>query len=121
VRAARWPAEVRGPSEAVGLGVPEAGVSFLLGRAVDGAVVEHRVGEQLEDRSDLVALTGEERERGGQAPTGAGATYGNPIAIDARLLGEPGERVVAVMERDGEGMVGGHAVVDGGDDDAGLV
>ncbi len=83
-------------------------------RAERRAVVDHRVDEELEDDGHA-AVVREEREPRREPAAGARPADGDARGVHAeggRLAVEPGERGEAVLERRGERVLGGEAVVD---------
>ena len=86
-----------------------------------GAVVDHRVHEQLEGDGRTTGVAGALGERRGQSPAGAAAADSDAAGVDAQLLGvvvQPAQGGGAVVEGCGEGVFGGEAVVDADDHDA---
>lgn len=86
-----------------------------------GAVVEHRVDQQLEGEGDLPSVERHLGHRRGQSAPGAGAADGQARGVDAELRPtpvQPGQRGVAVLRRGRGAVRGGEPVVDRGDHDA---
>ena len=84
----------------------------------DGAVVEHRIGQHLQRRGDLTAITGQETQRCRQPPAGTRATDRDPVGIHARQPGQPGQHPVAVLQRNRVGVLGRKSIAHRGDSDA---
>jgi hypothetical protein len=92
--------------------------------AQHGAVIEHRVLEQLEADAGTSPITRHLTQRGGQPSTGAVAANRDALGVDPEIGGfvvEPSQRGVAVLEAVGERMLGRQSVVDAHDEDAELV
>jgi hypothetical protein len=80
------------------------------------AVVEHRVGQHLGDRVHLSPFAGQERQPGGETAARARAADRHPVGVHVIAGGQPRERVVAVVQRGREGVLGCQPVLDRGDD-----
>ncbi len=112
-RRARWQAGVRRPPEPVGPVVPQAQVPFVDVIAQDGAVIQHRVRQHLQDRPHLAAIPCEQRQTRREPAPRTGATDRHPVGVDIGSRGEPGQGVVAVVESRREGMLGREPVLHG--------
>jgi hypothetical protein len=86
-----------------------------------GPVVQHRVGQQLQHRTDLAAFPRQQRQCGGQTRAGAGAADGDACGVDVGLAGEPAQRGVAVLQRRRKRVLGCEPVFHRGNDDVELI
>ena len=110
--AALGSAEVRAPPVVVRARRPD-GVDPLARRG-DLAVIDHRVDEQLERHADLRPIVGQEGQAGGEPRPGAGtadAEAGPVHAQVGRVVAEPAQPAVAVVERSGIGRFGRQPVL----------
>ena len=53
--------------------------------AYRGAIIEHRIDEQLKGRLHLLAVVREERKSGGETSAGAHSADSNAIGVDVEL------------------------------------
>ena len=84
-----------------------------------GAVVEHRVDQHLERELDVVAIVGPLSHRGREMSTGTGPADRDAVRVDPRLVGQPQQRRIAVLDRDRIGVLGRQPVFHRGHRDAG--
>ncbi len=113
--------EVRLPAEAVAGRRPDPHVSGVDVGAEYGAVVEHRVDEQLEHRLRPAVIVKPLGQRGGKAAAGAATADRDPLRVDAELMGVDADLVppvVEIIQRGGSRVFGGEAVGRGEHDDA---
>ena len=81
------------------------------------AVIEHRIRQQLKGEMHLATFVRQQGQRSSEAASSTRSTHGDAGRIDLWLMGEPGQSVVAVMERHWKGMFGREAVLDCCDND----
>ena len=111
------PREVFGPGAMIFRRVPDRRVIVARGGRV--AVVEHRIERHLKGDVHLAAVTREHAQRRRQSAAGAFAAHHDLIAAHAELLRvllEPQQRRVAVIQRGGVGRLAGEAVFRSDDD-----
>ena len=114
VRAARTITEQGAPPGEVVVVGPHHALDGDLRVDNRGAVVEHRIDQQLQRQRRPSAVTGHQGDRGRQRPAGTVTDHRQSSRIDAelrRLRGQPLQRRVAVLGRGGMGMFGGGPVV----------
>ena len=114
-------AEQGAPAGLVADPVPHADAVERARRRGAAAVVEHGVVEQLPDECRAAAVARGEGDARRESGAGARAREQEPVGAHAelrRVRGDPLERGVAVLERDGVGMLRRKPVFDGDQADA---
>lgn len=108
--------EIGVPAEAGAAPVPNGRVGEQPGARGHQPVVECGAAQMLEADPGPAAVTGEQGRCGGQTGSGAVAPQCDPVGPDVQAAGvrrQPAQPGVAVLQRGGEGVLGGQAVVDG--------
>ncbi len=117
----------RVPAEQVVAAVPELDPVHLHGRGAVVAVVEHGSHQQLAEQARAALVAHGQGERGAQTAAGAGAGDDDALRVDAefvRVLGDPQQAGVGVVDLGGIGVFGREPVADrdqGGSDPLGRV